>query len=689
MDKTRKTTIEQLNFVLANHEKHWRQVNKEQMISASFVQFRNQFQEYQRMCMSYIYPDIANQLGGRNGVTPGYIQQQAEIELFNKYGFLGDLYMFALNKKKEIYYIRNIDFAFDRNNYQSVFNKWGYYYPSIEFFDGLYQALSLRKEEGPYWKYIYYKQTNNCSNCIFDVPQYFSYFEENIFFTDGQTKYLLNEKTYKMPISINNQIIRDAQALQRELISISILRQPNLKQFKAIMDLIKPFIKSENSLSILKNCEQMLLQFIINHLQKNHDIVKSIQVNQTYIEKLSQQVRIIRNGVPHAKHILEERQAFFVENKKKLPIKFIRYLSTLDSGDLEVLDQFAMTIARINLLKNNNTGTKNEVLEGITPKITIIITPNVKVIKKLFEEIYPNGRRVASDIAELCNKKKLSENILFKLNGGILQIAEHSGRVTEENLKMLKKFIRSIPVSKRDNAVGSIKYISNCHYVLLADKQEDVNAYKNYFQDLAEIIVFKGEKIEELTVLDEEVNLQYQDQGFAENLKSMSFPSLDELDYKWIHTIFATHGLLLLTDERNGNAKRNKSLLDIQKVVKEFIKECCIISDSEDCYADELYVLYKHYFIERYGIEPVKRIRLVNLLRLDGRYIYCRLRHNAKDNRWGFKGLAIKKEKLEEYIKSYDKEQLMAEMLIKHIEKINEKIIPLIGIKKIEYYPEA
>ena len=646
MENMKEKNIKRFDTVYRNIKNY----NKEIMIYNSLMQYRELVQEYQTICFRYIYQDKVNQFAGQNNISDQYVRQEVEMVFFNMYSFFSNPYVFALNKNKEIYCIGKIEFSFNRDNYQSVFHKWGYYCPSEKFIDSLYQVLALRKEKGPYWKYINYKMINNCSDCVFERLEWFTFFEGNIFFTYDNKKELLHEKTYKIPVIVNNQAAKSGYCF-------SMLRQPNVRQFKAIMDLIKPFIESGNSLSIVKHNEQRCLQFIIHHLQKNYSLVKSIQINEEYIVQSNLKARLVkRNEVSNKCKGVSEK------NTGNIPINFIRYLSMLDNEHLEVLDQLAITIARINLLKEK----KDRMSKGIIPKITIILTANVEVIKKFFIDLYPTSIKLVNNISELCNKKKLTENILFKLNGGILQIAESSGRVKEEDLKILKKFVRSMSVSKIDNAVGSIKYISNCHYILLADKQEEVNVYQNYFNGLAEVIILKGKKVTELTTLSDE----------AKPLQ------LDEFDYHWIHTIFATYGLLLLTEEK-GRTKKKETVLDIPEVVKDFIEECC--TNNGDCYVDDLHLLYKHYFIKKYGIEPIKRIRLVNLLKLDGQYKYCQLRHSAKDYKWGFKGLSIKEDKINEYVKSQSDCQLTEKTVLEHIEKINEKVIPLLEVKKSEY----
>lgn len=629
MDKEAKSSQERFAHHLRNFKKENNKAKKEVLLSNAFMNFTYQFENYKNL---YI-------LHSQNNYQPwSNFTFQKELEFKNNYGFFSNLNFFALNKEKNIFFSYDTKFAFNRDNYIEIFQQRGLFPPAIEFIDALNTILTLRNENGPYWKYIYYKQENNCSHCIFDVYQYFRYFEENLLFVnDFEDTILLCEKNYKLPVMVSNNYLSPS------------IKQPSLKQFKAITDFLKMNV---NKLNQVKKQEQILLQNIIKHLHKNHGLFNLIdEINKSKLDN-GLNVRVIQGQMRIPQNNLEYIQEYFAK-ELDFPECFFLYLQYLGVDSLNIIDQLAMTIARINLSKSENT------IKNISPKITIILTPQVQLLKTFFKEIYADGLTI-KNMTDLCDFKKIEHNIIAKINGTILYLIECKGNEKEEHFKILKKFIKLSPVTKKDKAVGKITFISNCHYVLIVDKQKDLIAFKNYFQNIAEVIILKGSN-----EVEDSLNLS-------------------TYDYNWIHTFFATYGLLLLTNTREHEIKiRNKVEFDIDTVIKEFMNDCCFISAEKDCYADELYMLYSQYIKTKYGLNPVKRIHLINFLKLDGRFVYCRLRHKSTDNKWGFKGLSIIKEKQGEYGNLHQND-LFLDLMVKQLAHIQNEIHPLIKAHDID-----
>jgi hypothetical protein len=564
--------------------------------------------------------------------------------------------LFILDKNKNIHCINDLKLVFNKNNYQDVFKKLGYHDPPVELINCLYETLLLSKITRPYRSYnnyFKYKLQNKYSHCIFDCYDLFSNFDGNIFFDNKDSSklnsiILLCEKTYKNPIRMNNLF-----ASQENNLSFVKLKQPTASQFKTVIDYLRNVpLKTE---SVKNHIEQGLLQFIISYLQQNHQLAKTLPT------------------FPNSQNSSDRTTVanFLSQNKKN--DNFIKQLSVITDGGGSVLDQLAMMIARINLIRSPET---NKCSNGLSPKITIILTSNVNVVKNFFEQLFPDERQKSyTTLHELCSKKAILENIWFKYNGGILQICEYGKSVSIEDLKILKKFVKGTPVRISDKVVGNLIYISNCHYVMLAQTQEEVIVYKNYFQNLSDVIVLDNGKVKN--------NTKQENTTISCNTATQPIvlPSLEKFDYDWVHIIFATYGLLFLADEKFIRSKRQPSL-DLQTVVSSFLEECCTPEPKADCYAKDLYRLYRGYFMKNYGIEPVKRIHLVNILKADGHYPYCRLRHHAGDNDWGFKGIGIKKEKLEEYKTSnatLQSDQIEPK-IANYLSEINKKIRPLLDI---------
>ncbi len=608
----------------------------------SIIKYQYALNKYKRIYSQH-WDQIAINAPDSGGMIPSienapYIHKKIQSDLLNYPD------QFVL-KNRMIYYVDNIYFAFNKANYKTVFQNYGLVEPPQEFIDCLYQRLLHGRKTSPYWKYIHYKAMNNCPTCIFDALDLFRFFEGNVFFSPkGISWSLLDEKTYKLLVNINN-----------ELYPFTKLKQPTLHRFKSIAAWIKESIKDRYNLTIEKNENQVLMQHIVKQLQQQGK-AKSVYINMDYINAID--VSFITNEEVMGTCTLKKQQLFFRNNPAALSANLIDYLFALTNGEQKAFDQLAETIARINVLKAPAECPKTQPPStAIPPKITVIATSNIKLVTKFFSLIYGNTQKTVVNIPKLCNLRSLPDALQFKLDGGILYCVEGYGQPTEKHLKLVRKLARSIPVTKRDRAVDSLTYISNCHYVLIANNQKQLNIYKGSFRQLADIILLKDN-----------------------DLSPNGISEFSSGDFHWIRTVFATYGLLLLIHDSLVSEKSIKPIEDTQQIINDFIKECCIISPEADCYADELYAAYTQYFLRKYGVQPIKRTHLIKHLTSTGKYLHCRPRHSAKDNRWGLKGISLRKDGVRQDEVTQDDAQIKKENLLKQINKINEIIFPLLEL---------
>lgn len=587
-----------------------------------------QLQEYKNTCLQTFCLDYFNKLN--SNPLPYHVNMA-----MSKYTIFDDPNLFALSKKHEIYFTKNYNLHFDKNNYHDRFLICGYCPPASEFINSLYEILSLRNKTDPHWIYTNYKYKNKGYTCIFDQLDLFRIFDENLIFDESpvfrngssiKSSYhtLLNEKTSERPVLTNN--------LHTEF--FPKLKQPSLPQLKAIFTLLRNSKLERDTEQ--KHPLQDQMEYILAYLLQ-HQLVKFPDIN------LRDKPFTIPNN----------RQNILSSNA--IPPNVIGILDHLTSGNVESLSQLATLIAKVNLTR----GTKQ--LIGISPKLTVIMTPNPEIIKTFFAQLYKQPSKNCKSIHTLRNKKSIIENILFKYNGGILQVYNHTNSVSIEDLKFFKKLVRSIPILIPDKVAGSLKYISNCHYVVIVNKQEDARIYQNFFQNLAEIINLNShtDKLQQGTI------------DFR----------LSKLECEWVHTILATHGLLCLDKEKH-RAPKKQSRSDADVAILSFLEECCIFEPNADCYAYKLYEIFSKYIIKNYGVEPIKKLHLIEKLKKNKRLIYCRPRHRATEHGWGFRGITIKKEKWDEYFNenisshSHQVNYKVAE----YLKEIDRTVRPLLGI---------
>lgn len=637
MNKKIKDTKSDSSINIKSVNKKWQIIKKNQILQESLNQLEKRMNTYPTQVHEFMR--FLNNI--KYIASPINYQQPGSITDY----FLKN---FALNDKQEIYFIHNIDFIFTTANYQSIFQKFNCSSPPLEFIDSLYKLLSLRQKTDPHYIYMNYKFQSRSYSCIFDHTECFRLFDGNILFDDSSMykntgsfikstlHILLHEKTYMIPIKANNSLAEKNTSFQK-------LNDPTSNQFKAIATILRKRAIKDTA---FESRYQIIFKHLYQHLKPSSIDLHSSEDNNTAINILNQYQLSL---TPH-----------------QMPVNFIEFLLKLTNGSQNAINQLAMLIARINLIK------KPQEDPHILPKLTIILTSNVQVVKEFFVQLYEHMQKNSKSICELSSQTTIENNIFFKLNGGILQVFEHRNPVNPGDLKILKKMVKCVPVHTSDKTVGRITYISNCHHIILVKKPEDILVYKNFFQNSLEVIKLNEKVPNKRTKKPPTFTCQD---------SSTLSPYLDHYDYQWIQIIFASYGLLLL-HEKKTISEKILPLVDPTSTVTSFLSECCTFEPTADCYAHELYLLYKNYVLKNHGVDSVKKIHLVDILK--GRYEYFRPRHHAKDNCWGFKGIAIKKDKLLEYTESSTDSNSgtiqVENEITQYIEKINKKIFPLLGV---------
>ncbi|MEG6586472.1 hypothetical protein [Dendrosporobacter sp. 1207_IL3150] len=651
---------------LRRTEKAVRRHAKHEKVIAIWNEYLSTFAEYRHNVIEMISTQILNNAASNVGVRHNEASIYARDSFDAKYSVFLVTSQFFLGKDKTVYSRWNKDFFFTKDNYCEIFNRHGYHYPPMRLIDLLYQLLSLTRDEHIFWQYERYKRANNAIDCIFDNPDFFVCYEDNIYLNTGTKKTLLNVHTYQDPVKFNN-FLKDGFIFHGKVYrSFDKLQRPSLKQFRSIMSMIRPYATKHNNLEINRNSKQGFLQLIVQYLHQRHGMFTNYSSRSNLI--ISNEARELWQFVPgymNASSALDD-----------IPISFIKYLLMLTEGNLANIDQIAKLIARINLEKTYTEKNEKSLQQFISPKLIIAITPNINLLQKLLSEIYFFEQTIVKNMSYLCSDKGVIESTNFKICEGILQVIEKSSDISEKDLKRLSKFIQSIPVKIKDNAVGQIRYTSNSQYLMVVEKFDDLNMYSNFLSNFVEILPLQGRKVEEM-INNEELRSGKKKNNTPAYLNITNFPQLSQEAVFWLITVFTIYGLILLWEEDLSASKSSAKMIDNKQIVEAFIEECCTQSELVDCYADELYNAYKQFFSYNYKATSMKRTHLVNMLKLNTQYRYCRLRHSANDNKWGFRGITVNKEKMQKYNLYESNDEQNFSKIKDYLKGINKKIIPL------------
>ena len=586
-------------------------------------------------------------------------------DLLNKPG------LFFLNNKN-VYYIGYylpvgpfISFNFNQGNYKEVFENYGLILPSEDFIESLIiNRKSLKNIGKSLAKYLKYKIHKNIQYIFFDYIDNFRLFDENLVLNENFGESIVCSFD-KKAIEINNNI------------GFQKIKTYTNSEYSIFHDYAKWYTKEH--IKVIRNNINSVLNPLEGNTTQNTNIFQfNIKKAEKFIwfldiaeiinTKNIAQIEIDRETMenkPNAslkvsfkKKEGDEEKCFdnllpeFVNDEKSLyEFTFsLKKIGIRTSGDLNKL---AKIIARIN--SKNKIKSINEKL--FKPKATVIFTKNKNKVIDFFKRAY-NESAVEKNIVELFKAKGIYENIKFKMNGGLVTIIDNSYKIKEEHITKLRKVILSKLITVKDSVAGQLNFNSDCHYLILIDKQEELRFYKNHINGLVDIMI-----------LDDEVD------SIEDCEKSCS-----PLDFLHLtHKVLCAYGLLLIArTEKIEKNNTSKIKLSTEDIFADFFKRFCEVGNGFDCYADELYFSYESYFKNIYGVEPEKRKSLVNYLKSN--YDYCRLRHSRNDNKWGFKGFRLKENKVE-VLDNFQNQPYEDEDndLLEHLKLINGKFNDLIS----------
>lgn len=584
------------------------------------------------------------------------------------YGLLNNPGLFFLNNKN-VYYIgyylpvwHCISFNFNQGNYKKVFENYGLIPPSEDFIKSLIIHLKSSKFIGKYVaKYLKYKIHKNIQYIFFDYIGNFRLFDENLVLNENFGESIVCSFD-KKAIEINNIRFKKIKIYTNS--EYAIFHDYVKWCAKEYIKAIRKNINIESN-SLEENSSQNINIFQFN-IKKAENFILFLDIAEIINMKNIAQIEIDRETMenkPNAslkvsfkKKEGDEEKCFgnllqeFVNDDKSL-YEFalsLKKIGIRTSGDLNKL---AKIIARIN--SKNKIKSINEKL--FKPKATVIFTKNKNQVIDFFKRAY-NESAVEKNIVELFKAKGIYENIKFKMNGGLVTIIDNSYKIKEEHITKLRKVILSKLITVKDSVAGQLNFNSDCHYLILIDKQEELRFYKNHINGLVDIMI-----------LDDEVD------SIEDCEKSCS-----PLDFLHLtHKVLCAYGLLLIArTEKIEKNNTSKIKLSTEDIFADFFKRFCEVGNGFDCYADELYFSYESYFKNIYGIEPEKRKSLVNYLKSN--YDYCRLRHSRNDNKWGFKGFRLKENKVE-VLDNFQNQPYEDEDLLEHLKLINSKFNDLIS----------
>lgn len=365
-------------------------------------------------------------------------------------------------------------------------------------------------------------------------------------------------------------------------------------------------------------------------------------------------------------HIDDRRIAFkslkinLTDEREKIPYWFVRTLYFLTNGDLEKIELIATIIAIINLEKN------------IRPKLNFVVSDRKRLFEAFLLYLYRRDDEDCCEplyINELGKHKGIIRSIELKINGNILSFIEEISKFTEGNIHNLKLILKSKPIEIRDKAVGKIRYISDRRYFYITDSQIELERYQKYIGECLNVMLFKGGEF------------SYDKDLIREKIREENWMS----DYEryWIHGIFAAYGLKLLVqgsqDKQLNRKKKIEPDLNVDKQVARFIQEYCIREEGADCYAKDMYTVFCGY-VNTMGMQPIKRLHFVRIVRDILGFRYYRPHHNTKNNSYAFAGIKLSfaaTQNLASNLTLETKEDVFNEvedLILVHLKKITSEI---------------
>lgn len=552
----------------------------------------------------------------------------------------------------------------DLNSYEKFFRRWGVPAPSQEMMELLYKLI--RKNEIIKRKKYYdrFKLRNKLITYIFEIPNLFCNFEGNIFLRidmeSGEKNPLIYRENYTKIIRYINKKLYGRS-------DIELLRMSSFRSYICIMR------KSDFPETLFKNRRQRVsmprlhMEAIVHkYEEKNTSIFEkyfSPEIEKEKEKTISVEVwkgdKLV-GPVHNRKIAFKTLKINLADEKEEIPYWFVKTLYFLTNGDLGKIELIAMIIAIINLGKN------------IRPKLNVVVSDRKELFEDFLFYIYHRDDGNCCEpvyINKIGKHKEIIRGIELKIKGNILSFVKKISKFTEENIHNLKLILKSKPIEIRDKAVGKIRYISDRRYFYITDSQMELERYQKYIGECLNVMLFKGGEF------------SYDKDLIREKIREENW--MGDYERYWIHGIFAAYGLKLLVqgsqDKQLNRKKKIEPDLNVDKQVIRFIQEYCIREEGADCYAKDMYTVFCGY-VNTMGMQPIKRLHFVRIVRDILGFRYYRPHHNTKNNSYAFAGIKLSfaaTQNLASNLTLETKEDVFNEvedLILVHLKKITSEI---------------
>lgn len=250
-------------------------------------------------------------------------------------------------------------------------------------------------------------------------------------------------------------------------------------------------------------------------------------------------------------------------SKDKTPFaKLVRTFLHISNGDLKIVKQFAVLLAKIFMGRPYL-----DFIDNNSKKLTVIITNNTMYIKQFLRNILTYNFKIGrlanfnsqnEDYAvktngtyyhfteysadQLSNKDYINEFIKDKRMGNIVNIDITKTKMTQE----FKSLVEGKTVSIIDQYFGKLSLKSNAHYIRINNQLNDFNL--------------------------NDYEISYEGIFCDDNLSNAVYDNLDQYELFFMLTGFVNYGIDLMT---RSEAEDNNPVLSVIEAVNQFIDEMC------------------------------------------------------------------------------------------------------------------
>lgn len=485
--------------------------------------------------------------------------------------------------------------------------------PVSEFWDKTYLILKNIIKEFPYPPYYEWVKWYKINNNIFritpfiDTPQYyFVEIENNLYFkTDGKKLLCITEKSIK-------EIFK--------YYKLPLVKESNYKRFFTLMR--KTFnLKLENEMSN-KN-------ITMDFSYKNHFI--KVNYNETK-----------QDFEFEKKEMLYTTCMVKIKEKPKLTNRVVDYLYFISNGKKEMIDKISILFAQS--LCNKRVSNKIFLIEVDAKTSNFLPIFLMELIYgKMIEDHQEMVERyllIECKLHYLSNTRKLSNFINLSINQFPFIIMIHSGKIsyTDNQMKLLKKFITGKKIRKEDKVVKQITYTNKAPILVFSNNHSFTRFLENNF-----------------TCDRLEVNIS--------NIEIASGDFLDSSEKEWIKLYLCFLGLQQLYEKESGQVQtlsvtKQKNCVNQDSILHYFLDEFCSLDKNVFTYGDDLYQAYQTFYERTYPNEPLKNRPFIRAIKDTNLFDYKRPHvSRTVPNKMAFMGIKIKKEELELYCNQHEKKE--------------------------------